>query len=160
MIGSSPRMRGTLPGNQRRVRILGIIPADAGNTLESRRENGRQGDHPRGCGEHTAHRRLKNSSRGSSPRMRGTPQVLLSVSLGQRIIPADAGNTCRWRRTGRCTSDHPRGCGEHQLAANRSAGLRGSSPRMRGTPDVVAISEVLDRIIPADAGNTRRSKAW
>ena len=30
--GSSPRMRGALLGNQRRVRILGIIPADAGST--------------------------------------------------------------------------------------------------------------------------------
>ena len=50
--GSSPRMRGALFGDQRRVRILGIIPADAGSTGSRSTDSTPCWDHPRGCGEH------------------------------------------------------------------------------------------------------------
>ena len=51
--GSSPRMRGTLGVQARRIREPGIIPADAGNTSSSLFLPSLVWDHPRGCGEHT-----------------------------------------------------------------------------------------------------------
>ena len=51
-MGSSPRMRGTRTGYQPGDQFLGIIPADAGNTLYILDNNSKDRDHPRGCGEH------------------------------------------------------------------------------------------------------------
>ncbi|EEP20764.1 hypothetical protein BIFANG_03334 [Bifidobacterium angulatum DSM 20098 = JCM 7096] len=50
--------------------------------------------------------------------------------------------------------DHPRVCGEHELPELRQAAIRGSSPRVRGTPPAQPIRLLLAGIIPACAGNT------
>ena len=52
IIGSSPRMRGTLPSVIPTRRGLGIITADAGNTQAANMRWAEAWDHPRGCGEH------------------------------------------------------------------------------------------------------------
>ena len=55
---------------------------------------------------------------------------------------------------GRLLSVHPRGCGEHLVNWLTPDRVTGSSPRVRGTrvdPDAVPI---LQRFIPAGAGNT------
>ena len=52
MLGSSPRVRGTLPELARARRGGGIIPACAGNTLGARLRLASRWDHPRVCGEH------------------------------------------------------------------------------------------------------------
>ena len=70
------------------------------------------------------------------------------------IIPADAGNTTRWRKTKSLGKDHPRGCGEHCQTPTNPRYLLGSSPRMRGTPVIGHRFYLGVRIIPADAGNT------
>ena len=153
-LGSSPRMRGTLPLRSFRVLPMGIIPAHAGNTAVRKDEGGAvrwiipahagntclapasprlTRDHPRACGEHKKTMRLITLQEGSSPRMRGTlfPSSSQVVCFG--IIPAHAGNTyfsLFWRVF--CW-DHPRACGEHDsTVSDRDLG-RGSSPRMRGT---------------------------
>ena len=78
-----------------------------------------------------------------------------TVSMG--IIPAYAGNTgdsYHWQRRIR---DHPRVCGEHMLLyENRPSGT-GSSPRMRGTLGFRRGGVIHRGIIPAYAGNTQRS---
>ena len=51
-------------------------------------------------------------------------------------------------------TDHPRGCGEHAKASQDYRPLKGSSPRMRGTPAGRRNHHRQPRIIPADAGNT------
>ena len=104
--------------------------------------------------------------------MRGTLPDDWRGNASVGIIPAYAGNTCRWRRRSPPGRDHPRVCGEHQhvryiLAVrlgssprmrgtlpSRTISSRGSSPRMRGTP--IVDSEVVYElgIIPAYAGNT------
>ena len=48
---------------------------------------------------------------------------------------------------------HPRVCGERKLIKARIINGDGSSPRVRGTDDDVVPVEVLDRFIPACAGN-------
>ena len=70
--GSSPRMRGTRIGIIQDLQIVGIIPADAGNTIFKCRLAGLSQDHPRGCGEHILISGRMASLKGSSPRMRGT----------------------------------------------------------------------------------------
>ena len=113
--GSSPRMRGTLDELVAFVQILGIIPADAGNTHAWRLSASAWRDHPRGCGEHFSVVCWTHSRRGSSPRMRGTLIDYEDFRPGTGIIPADAGNTLPWCSLNRAGWDHPRGCGEHKF---------------------------------------------
>ena len=120
--GSSPRMRGTPNSRATRPRLAWIIPADAGNTRACTQPYAGCQDHPRGCGEHVASRSAQAFSRGSSPRMRGTPRPHRRRCPRRRIIPADAGNTPAPSDSRGRIRDHPRGCGEH--------GTVRSSPRM------------------------------
>ena len=92
---------------------------------------------------------------GSSPRMRGTPDMNAENGGIPGIIPAHAGNTCLVLHRGIPVRDHPRACGEHLYTFASHAAVSGSSPRMRGTQCLVADLEDGDGIIPAHAGNTR-----
>ena len=132
--GSSPRMRGT---PRRRLLLAaesGIIPAHAGNTRIPARRRMEDRDHPRACGEHTTKTLPLGHYTGSSPRMRGTPDLHVAVRRVDGIIPAHAGNT--------------------RTAIPRQWGPRGSSPRMRGTRSLGLPLRVALGIIPAHAGNT------
>ena len=152
--GSSPRMRRTRAGLVGRLRSGRIIPAHAGNSLDTQPGRHATADHPRACGE------LLNRSRGvplitgSSPRMRGTPDRLAAVLAPKRIIPAHAGNSLRLSPPTACRTDHPRACGELWLHVDRPHALVGSSPRMRGTPCRASHTAIRTRIIPAHAGNS------
>ena len=134
--------------------MAGIIPAGAGLTGISKLPMWQIRDHPRGCG---AHRRLSNvRSRmpGSSPRVRGSQAEVRHAELGRRIIPAGAGLT-QCRRLQRSTGwDHPRGCGAHSVVPMMARSTPGSSPRVRGSLDGIALLVYLEGIIPAGAGLT------
>ena len=94
---------------------------------------------------------------GSSPRMRGTlDNHHVNVEHGG-IIPAYAGNTVVCERLAAAAWDHPRVCGEHRTAVAERVENQGSSPRMRGTLVGDRLANVDPGIIPAYAGNTRRS---
>ena len=136
MLGSSPRMRGT------RCRGFGfgggdgIIPAHAGNTPTWARRQMKRKDHPRACGEHVIVYEHVCGWKGSSPRMRGTRRSQPLASMNYGIIPAHAGNTRNGKRAAISSRDHPRACGEHFDICIAEADIMGSSPRMRGTPQV------------------------
>ena len=132
--GSSPRMRGTLQGGGGLRVAVGIIPAYAGNTRAYARQYATPQDHPRVCGEHPVIVYFVGGLPGSSPRMRGTPDVLDHLRADAGIIPAYAGNTCVREWTVRPFRDHPRVCGEHAGRARTA--------------------QLDDGIIPAYAGNT------
>ena len=135
--GSSPRMRGA-PGDRMPVlRLLRIIPADAGSTVWDLMNWTVTWDHPRGCGEHSSEISWPSSFGGSSPRMRGAHTTLTSSHLGIRIIPADAGSTPRLPVPAVEIRDHPRGCGEHVEGFGSVLGQVGSSPRMRGARSAI-----------------------
>ena len=94
---------------------------------------------------------------GSSPRVRGTRECDIKITVDARFIPACAGNTsCRSGRT-RASTVHPRVCGEHRFALCGSWCASGSSPRVRGTPRRRGVERGVLRFIPACAGNTRVS---
>ncbi len=92
---------------------------------------------------------------GSSPRMRGTLVVIVAGVGFSGIIPAYAGNTSHASAACSRRWDHPRVCGEHALLHALMNHVRGSSPRMRGTPTAVVVCHLVRGIIPAYAGNTR-----
>ena len=92
-LGSSPRMRGTLPNCLRSEVQHGIIPAHAGNTVYITDPDMLNGDHPRACGEHRQRLGGPLGTEGSSPRMRGTRRPYLHAVVKSGIIPAHAGNT-------------------------------------------------------------------
>ncbi len=112
--GSSPRLRGTRPGADRFRRPERFIPAPAGNTAGGARGERDRAVNPRACGEHGGHHGKTNQS--------------------VRFIPAPAGNTSCTCQPLPPVAVHPRACGEHHHRADRSEGLVGSSPRLRGTP--------------------------
>ena len=93
MVGSSPRMRGTLIPRVSNSTIGGIIPAHAGNTNQTAFWASEVKDHPRACGEHAGEKAPQLVHEGSSPRMRGTRTRNLDIVPPSRIIPAHAGNT-------------------------------------------------------------------
>ena len=93
VLGSSPRMRGTLRPPTRCRCCCGIIPAYAGNTSLSSCFLVIGWDHPRICGEHGLDEAGAGLQTGSSPRMRGTHAPMVEVHGLAGIIPAYAGNT-------------------------------------------------------------------
>ena len=131
-------MRGTLLHALPRLEFRGIIPAYAGNTSMPSALPPAPRDHPRVCGEHPITDNVPKTALGSSPRMRGTPSLheILGGELG--IIPAYAGNTGSPTCPDGSAGDHPRVCGEHAYQDMSSGGVKGSSPRMRGTPQAVS----------------------
>ena len=146
-------------GTRRVVKIVefraGIIPAYAGNTQTRQTRHPKQWDHPRVCGEHWFRGLPGSIAGGSSPRMRGTPFFVLPLCRVYGIIPACAGNTRRILCGYRGNGDHPRVCGEHPVRNTTTEPVLGSSPRMRGTPDITVFIGFSEGIIPAYAGNTR-----
>ena len=154
LMGSSPRVRGTLYHTVRDGALLGIIPACAGNTRIARNPRRRGRDHPRVCGEHISAKRSEAFRVGSSPRVRGTLASTGHDSLLSGIIPACAGNTCLLPVRMARPRDHPRVCGEHGVGDAEAFGDLGSSPRVRGTRSFLALLLPLVGIIPACAGNT------
>ena len=154
MVGSSPRMRGTLAQSSRAARVGGIIPAYAGNTNPRQLKRFSARDHPRVCGEHALFLFPKGDSTGSSPRMRGTPDLGRALAVREGIIPAYAGNTKLIGSPRTLKRDHPRVCGEHSPLRGLEVMVPGSSPRMRGTLGITNFPTFMAGIIPAYAGNT------
>ena len=153
-LGSSPRMRGTRNINPRRTFRMGIIPAYAGNTGRDRIRLHPPRDHPRVCGEHHGAVEPRNCHPGSSPRMRGTRQLVGWRTPESGIIPAYAGNTRAQPASLPANWDHPRVCGEHSTSSKPPDVMSGSSPRMRGTRSWRDCRAARAGIIPAYAGNT------
>ena len=153
-MGSSPRMRGTRHHARLETVETGIIPAYAGNTRERHGTVSDRRDHPRVCGEHTTHDLFVVAELGSSPRMRGTRNHRRGGNALRGTIPAYAGNTTLALLRDVWVLNHPRVCGEHQMYGSLVGWDSGSSPRMRGTHDVIAFHTLRPGIIPAYAGNT------
>ena len=153
-MGSSPRMRGTLAFGHDLLAAPGIIPAYAGNTELAGTAYMAGRDHPRVCGEHLYLLLLALVIVGSSPRMRGTLQSGRVHFVDFGIIPAYAGNTIIHNSYPLIHRDHPRVCGEHFIYSMAFAGVKGSSPRMRGTRLFHPPRRPPTGIIPAYAGNT------
>ena len=152
--GSSPLSRGIRARHGPGGRVLGIIPALAGNTPSRPPPRVAPGDHPRSRGEYRDAHTFWSNAAGSSPLSRGIPAGVTASIRFPRIIPALAGNTAPRPRRSSEPRDHPRSRGEYCVSlASRIIGF-GSSPLSRGIRSVSPASAASPGIIPALAGNT------
>ena len=108
-------------------------------------------------GEHEDRVTNTNEVGGSSPHARGTHSAIISPPLIARIIPACAGNTVDNETVRQTDRDHPRMRGEHPYRIIPIPETMGSSPHARGTPLIFMLIRISTGIIPACAGNTRRT---
>ena len=86
--------------------------------------------------------------------MRGKRVIEDGLDTTTRITPADAGKTVYRCLPAERYTDHPRGCGENEIAEGMRKGIVGSPPRMRGKHIYVGYKFTVTRITPADAGKT------
>ena len=75
------------------------------------------------------------------------------------ITPAHAGKTHAEREEDAVHGDHPRACGENEMAKAWAEGDEGSPPRMRGKPRRPARAGRSRGITPAHAGKTTTAPA-
>ena len=156
--GSSPLSRGIRVLGDGRFFVVRIIPALAGNTKSGTGLLIAATDHPRSRGEYLIMDIGEELSCGSSPLSRGIHGGTPTPRGGRRIIPALAGNTCRFRRAWCTAPDHPRSRGEYPRRRLHCLSGGGSSPLSRGILFADPMSNVSFRIIPALAGNTPARK--
>ena len=152
--GSSPRMWGTHTKVLNGQKNMRFIPTYVGNT---RKGGGRQTItpvHPHVCGEHLDRGHNRQLARGSSPRMWGTLDFVPIFFNFPRFIPTYVGNTTLGWGVHNIVSVHPHVCGEHSLIKTGIDTKRGSSPRMWGTPALLATVNLSSRFIPTYVGNT------
>ena len=152
--GSSPRTRGTVREPTAGWRRGRFIPAHAGNRLPPARHSLTPTVHPRARGEQRWRGVRWRSSRGSSPRTRGTDLRSRHRSCPARFIPAHAGNREPVLVATRRPAVHPRARGEQAVQQGHGGALVGSSPRTRGTDALTSWAYNVGRFIPAHAGNS------
>ena len=153
ILGSPPRMRGTVVEEKMVKAFRRITPAHAGNRSLLQEVMLRLRDHPRACGEQFASFRSRSAMSGSPPRMRGTEDANGNRQADFRITPAHAGNRHFPSVDVIAPQDHPRACGEQRVRTTGPLATWGSPPRMRGTVAEIVIDQPFDGITPAHAGN-------
>ena len=158
-VGSSPRTRGTCGRAGRPPLYHRFIPAHAGNMRRCSEPPADRSVHPRARGEHVVDHGLIHQHVGSSPRTRGTSQLVIRPAIHLRFIPAHAGNMSRYIADQQARAVHPRARGEHYQSVFSQGSSAGSSPRTRGTfhPEVRDRADL--RFIPAHAGNISMATA-
>ena len=152
-IGSSPHTRGTRRPRVRSHKTRRFIPACAGNAAGADPRTGPASVHPRMRGERVRWAAAPSSISGSSPHVRGMPACRFNNIDPDRFIPACAGNASRISATCSATPVHPRMCGERIRWYQPKSGKHGSSPHARGTRQADHLNRIVQRFIPAYAGN-------
>ena len=132
--GSSPRVWGTLHKRIEANIARRFIPTGVGNTSSTTSTVRSASVHPHGCGEHKIPVTLKSRLVGSSPRVWGTLWLMANWYRKERFIPTGVGNTITATGVASWRPVHPHGCGEHVAGALIVLTVRGSSPRVWGTP--------------------------
>ena len=152
--GSSPRVRGKLCRVRYPLGGEGLIPACAGKTSLLDGDCFVAAAHPRVCGENSPPTWPTAGNSGSSPRVRGKLDGILSNLPAIRLIPACAGKTTEASQEAANPQAHPRVCGENLTAAAGGGKNEGSSPRVRGKPVSLIGRPMRLGLIPACAGKT------
>ena len=137
MHGSSPRVRGTRGKEHAPFGRDRFIPACAGNAQRSTQSIFIITVHPRVCGERFWPVGTIKKGHGSSPRVRGTHQAYDHQQPRNRFIPACAGNALIQFAAVGPQAVHPRVCGERPRPMWSTPDANGSSPRVRGTRQLV-----------------------
>ena len=130
--GLSPRVRGNPADTARTAIDDGSIPACAGEPRLVPSHQPRPAVYPRVCGGTRPRKFAPCLSAGLSPRVRGNPVGVKSVSLAGGSIPACAGEP-PWTKARRWNAPvYPRVCGGTPAGIDGPALGWGLSPRVRG----------------------------
>ena len=150
--GSPPRVRGHALSIGQGSRCNRITPAGAGTCYPGGTCPAAPWDHPRGCGDMRSLSGTAGADWGSPPRVRGHV-CILPVGPGiAGITPAGAGTCLPGYRHMGTAQDHPRGCGDMELALTAVSLFEGSPPRVRGHVFEKATFGRDSGITPAGAG--------
>ncbi len=153
-----PRPRGEhIPGQGDPPGAIGSSPPTRGTRARPAPPPCRWSAHPRPRGEHAAIMAWPAEGPGSSPPTRGTLGADGQLRDVDRLIPAHAGNTPGGPARRAPRPAHPRPRGEHSRTSWATTPAGGSSPPTRGTPRGQVDAGAPARLIPAHAGNTRRT---
>ena len=109
--GPSPRVRGSLPHQNRLPQRNGSIPACAGEPRPSTMSRRSPRVHPRVCGGAACSRAPAAARPGPSPRVRGSHSMCRGRRLRRGSIPACAGEPPCSSESREPTRVHPRVCG-------------------------------------------------
>ena len=155
--GLSPRVRGKPPFRPRPPSRPRSIPACAGEASWLEPREGRSSVYPRVCGGSCWMARRMAWSVGLSPRVRGKLRLPPARRRGSRSIPACAGEARNHRRDEHGGGVYPRVCGGSSRTVAVSPEGRGLSPRVRGKQSIWRNARMIDRSIPACAGEAASS---
>ena len=89
--GSSPQVRGRCTSYHRRLGLIRLIPAGAGQIRQPESCIRARAAHPRRCGADPTPRTTQQPAEGSSPQVRGRSLIHGAQPLAERLIPAGAG---------------------------------------------------------------------
>ena len=153
-VGLSPLARGTLLCRFHITGLPRFIPAGAGNTTVQTAGYYFFAVYPRWRGEHLLLELVECCYSGLSPLARGTLLMVSFLQLAHRFIPAGAGNTAIYGSSIIISAVYPRWRGEHTRRIQRRRQRRGLSPLARGTLFFQEFIFLIERFIPAGAGNT------
>ena len=131
-MGLSPRVRGNPNSVPSGAPSGGSIPACAGEPYALVGIGSSSGVYPRVCGGTVAISSRRSIRIGLSPRVRGNPAVLLSLSAVAGSIPACAGEPRPGAELPRPRPVYPRVCGGTLTLVVFLTGDFGLSPRVRG----------------------------
>ena len=137
-------------------RLSRITPACAGKRVGPGRAFPRGWDHPRVCGEKSIICWVVVTPIGSPPRVRGKVERGDNKDGCTGITPACAGKSAPLDFLNRTHQDHPRVCGEKDIAQRLACPGLGSPPRVRGKAAPRPAAPVRPRITPACAGKSHR----
>ena len=154
--GPSPRVRGSRRMFDSFRLGAGSIPACAGKPGPRWRACPGDRVHPRVCGEAWPGAAAIAGRAGPSPRVRGSRRRRPVRRGGPGSIPACAGKPSAAATARRPHGVHPRVCGEAAVSVRAMVHARGPSPRVRGSPDQLAVDYLSDGSIPACAGKPTR----
>ena len=139
---------------RQRVRLLGLSPRVRGKPGGELMADWNLSVYPRVCGGNPRGSPGMSHAAGLSPRVRGKRAAAAIPKLGNRSIPACAGETNGFRVRNDRQRVYPRVCGGNWAGCKGCFCWHGLSPRVRGKPWTERDTIDWLRSIPACAGET------
>ena len=156
--GVYPRAgRGNLDHRRPCARLLGSIPAQAGEPAVRSRPERHHRVYPRAGGGTGNHRDTACRTSGLSPRRRGNPRVGVEHDLPIGSIPAQAGEPPPTTRMAIGIAVYPRAGGGTSGGVQFFGHYEGLSPRRRGNLHGLNQATINNGSIPRAGGGTTRS---
>ena len=153
--GPSPRVRGSPYDGGGSTWDMRSIPACAGEPSPPSKVMTRYSVHPRVCGGAMLPYWPSIAMLGPSPRVRGSPSVVVVNAIAKRSIPACAGEPSGKYIYRVTVTVHPRVCGGAAGNPIAGPGWGGPSPRVRGSHRQQRHDRAAVGSIPACAGEPK-----